>query len=121
MKSRKLVRLGAVATLVAAGAVGVVATASPAGAIGGGCSGGYRLVDGYGVGTSSAGSVVWVDNYLQCNNAPISIDQPDSISKYVVGVGWQVVVSGLGYHQYSCTGGRYLYTTSVGGPIYCPT
>jgi|SRR5271154_2328263 len=121
MKSHTRVRLTAAAMLLAGGAAGVVATASPADAIGGGCTGGYTLESGYGVGITNAGSVIWVDDYEQCKSGPGSIDLGDSISKYVVGVGWQVIVSGYGYTQYLCTGGRYLYTTSVGGPIYCPT
>ena len=113
MRSHKLIRLTAVATLLAGVAAGAVATAVPAEAIQQ-CTGGYTHVDGYGITQTASGQpMVWVDNYDQCNSAPFSIDLAVSISKYVGNVGWETVASGMGYTQYVCTGGRFLYTTSV--------
>lgn len=109
MRSHLLIRMTAVTALLAGAATGAVATASPAAAIQQ-CTGGYTLVASYGV--TSAPSV-YVEDYDECNSAPFSIAYPVSISKYVGGVGWQVVASGKGYVNYACTGGKFLYTTSV--------
>ena len=109
MRSHLLIRMTAATALLTGVAAGAVATASPAGAIQQ-CTGGYTLAAEYGV--TSAPSV-YVEDYLECNSAPFSIPEPVNISKYVGGVGWEVVASAQGYVNYACTGGKFLYTTSV--------
>lgn len=111
MRSRKLIRLTAVTTLLAGVAAGAVATATTAGAIQQ-CQSYTYQVD-YGV-SSSPTLHVYVDDIAYCNPGPGgNIFYPVTISKYVGNVGWQVVASGSGSATYNCTGGKFLYTTSV--------
>jgi hypothetical protein len=116
MRSHRLISLAAVTTLMAGMVAGAVATASPAGAVVlvQQCTGGYTFTEGYDISTNSDGQpIVEVDEYDQCNSAPFSIDYPVSIQKYVENVGWETVASGMGYTDYVCSAGTFLYTTSV--------
>ena len=108
MKSHLLIRMAAAAVLLTGLAAGAAATASPASAIQQ-CTD-YKSVSNYGV---TAGPTVYVEWYLECVSAPFSIPEGVQISKYVGGVGWEVVAGGYGYITYACTGGRFLYTTNI--------
>jgi hypothetical protein len=128
MRSHLLIRMAAATTLLTGVATGAVMTASPAHATQiQQCTGGYTFVEDYGVGEGAGGTtIVFVYEYDQCNNEPFSIDFPVSIAKYVGNVGWETVASGMGYTQYTCTGGRFLYSTSVNAALgkpdfYCPS
>lgn len=97
--------------MVAAGAAGALATAGPAAAIVQ-CQG-YQLQADYGVSTSPSAHV-YVDDIDYCIPGPGgNIFFPVTISKYVGNSGWQVVASGSGTASFTCTGGQFLYTTSV--------
>lgn len=128
MRSHLLIRMAAATALLTGAATGAVMTASPAHAVQiQQCTGGYTFVEDYGVGEGAGGTtIVFVYEYDQCNNEPFSIDFPVSIAKYVGNVGWETVASGMGYTQYTCTGGRFLYSTSVNDALgkpdfYCPS
>ncbi len=110
MRSRQMAQLAAAAAMTAGLLGGVAASASPAGAIQQ-CQS-YTLQADYGVTTTPS---VYVDNIDFCNPGPGgNIFLPATISKYVGNVGWEVVASGsFGSATYNCTGGRFLYTTSV--------
>lgn len=111
MNSHKMVRLAATAAMLAGGAAGAIATASPAAAIQQ-CQGYEPQID-YGVAGSSPAHV-YVDDIEYCIPGPGgNLIFPVTISKYVGGVGWQVVARGQGSATYNCTGGQFLYTTSV--------
>lgn len=110
MRSHLLIRMVAVTAMLAGVTVGVFATAAPANAIRQ-CTGGNETLT-YGV--DPTGKVVTVDDALIFfNNLSCDENLPDSISKYIGNVGWQVVATGTGELSYNCTGGRALYTTSV--------
>jgi hypothetical protein len=116
MRSHKLTLLTAVTALVAGVAAGAVATASPADAVQQvqQCTGGYTFTEGYGISANAYGQpIVQVYEYDQCNSAPFSIDYPVSIQKYVGNVGWVTVATGMGYTDYVCSAGTFLYTTNV--------
>ncbi len=112
MRSHHLVRLAAAAAMVTGVLGGVVASASPAGAIQQ-CQS-YTLQADYGV-TAPPSAHVYVDDIDFCNPGPGgNIFLPATISKYVGNVGWEVVATGsFGTATYNCTGGTFLYTTSV--------
>jgi hypothetical protein len=111
MRSHSMARLAAAAAMLAGAGAGVFANAAPASAIQQ-CQS-YTLQADYGVsGTTSMH--VYVDDIDFCNPGPGgNIIFSVSISKYVGGVGWEVVATGSGSATYACTGGKFLYTTSV--------
>lgn len=110
MRSHLLARLIAATALLAGAVTGVVATASSAGAIPQ-CTGGYAVDNSYSV---PSGTSVYVSSYNECTTNPaLSMPEFVSVSKYVGNVGWEVVATGTGVIIYSCTGGRFLYTTNV--------
>jgi hypothetical protein len=111
MRSHLIVRLAGAAAILAGGAAGAVATATPAAAIQQ-CQS-YTFQIDYGVSTSPSAHV-YVDDIAFCNPGPGgNLFFPVTISKYVGNTGWVVVASGQGSATYTCTGGRFLYTTSV--------
>jgi hypothetical protein len=112
MRSHLIVRLAIAAVMLAGAAGSAFATASPAAAIQQ-CQS-YTYHADYGVASSASGSYVYVDDIDYCNPGPGgNLLFPVSISKYIGNQGWVVVATGTGSARYTCTGGRYLYTTSV--------
>ena len=113
MRSHQLIRIAAVVAMLVFAGGGVVATSTPAHAIPS-CPGNYGPEEmSYGVSGGSPSAVV-VDNVFPCiGNSSLNINLPVTISKYVGNSGWQVVATGKGFADYLCTGGRFLYTTSV--------
>jgi hypothetical protein len=98
--------------MLASAAAGALATAAPAVAIQQ-CQG-YQLQADYGVSGSPTTQQVYVDDIDFCLPGPGgNIFFPVTISKYVGNSGWQVVARGSGTATYTCTGGQFLYTTSV--------
>ena len=118
MRSHLFIRITAAAAMLAGAAGGAVTTASPAEAIGS-CSD-HQLQYSYGV-SSTSPYYVYVAESDICIPGPGGTPLPVTIYKYVGGVGWEAVAGGTGYAMYTCTGGRYLYTTSVNYPtgFYC--
>jgi hypothetical protein len=111
MRSHLTARLVAVATMLAGAAGGAAAAAPPAAAIQQ-CQG-YQYQIDYGV-RSSPSPYVYVDDTAYCIPGPGgNLFFPVTISKYIGNVGWQVVATGKGSATYTCTGGKFLYTTSV--------
>jgi hypothetical protein len=111
VRSHLAVRLAGAAALLAGGMAGAVATASPAAAKQQ-CQS-YELYANYGV-SSTPSANVFVNDVDYCEPGPGgNVSYPVTISKYVGGTGWVVVASGSGSTDYTCTGGQFLYTTSV--------
>jgi hypothetical protein len=110
MRSHLLIRIAAVAVMLAGAAGGTVAAALPAAAIQQ-CKSYEYQVD-YGV-TSGSPQSVYTDDIAYCIPGPGSILHPVTIYKYIGGSGWQWVATGNGTVRYTCTGGRYLYSTYV--------
>jgi hypothetical protein len=110
VRSHLIVRSAVAVAMLGSAAAGVLATAPSAAAIQQCTS--YQLQEDYGV--SSSPAQVYVDDIDFCEPGPGgNIFFPVTISKYVGGVGWEVVARGSGSADYTCTGGQFLYTTSV--------
>lgn len=113
MRSHLPIRIATVVITLAAATGGALAAASPAAAIQS-CNGGYTPVQTYYGVTSTTPQYVEVTEVAICySNPALNINFAVSISKYIGNSGWQVVATGKGDLTYPCTGGRYLYTTSV--------
>lgn len=111
MKSHLMARSVVTAAMLVTATAGALVTASPAAAIQQ-CQG-YQLQADYGVATAP-NLHVYVDDIDYCIPGPGgNLFFPVTISKYVGNSGWQVVATGQGSATYACTGGRFLYTTSV--------
>lgn len=111
MRTHRIYRLAAAAALLVGATAGTFAAAAPASAIQQ-CTSYTPQID-YGVSTSPSANV-YVDDIEFCNPGPGgNLFFPVTISKYVGNVGWQVVASGTGSATFTCTGGKFLYTTSV--------
>lgn len=118
MRNRAMIQIAAVASLLAGAAGGLIATAPPAAAIQQ-CQGGWEYSSYVNV-IPPPNPSISVSYFYQCKYGIGSIPQPVSISKYIGNGVWQVVASGSGIIGYTCTGGRYEYTTNVSQyPFYC--
>ncbi len=116
MRSHLLMRMTAATAMLAGAAGGVIATAPSAAAIQF-CNGFKTEEYAYSVNPApnpGGSPYIYVEDNEVCSSNPL-LDAPlgVSISKYLPNGTWQVVASGSGSVTYSCTGGRYLYTTSV--------
>lgn len=120
MRSHVTTQLAAAALIFGGTAAAAVATASPAAAIGGGGScQSYELSATVTV-DPPPNPEISVNDWNYCVPGPGGIPYPVTISKYIGNNVWQVVASGNGDAWYTCTGGRYLYTTSISSaPFYC--
>jgi hypothetical protein len=110
MRSHLLIRTVTGAAVLVGVAGGAIAIASPANALHA-CGSGFEEMD-YSV--SSPPIAISVDDVIVFpSNHNCDVNVGVSVSKYIGNGSWQVVATGAGSLQYSCTGGRYLYTTSV--------
>jgi hypothetical protein len=117
MRSRLLAQMAAGAVVLAGAAGGMLAGAPPAAAIGS-CQS-YQYDANVTVNPPPNASISVLD-WDYCIPGPGGIAFSITISKYIGNNEWQVVATGKGEAEYSCTGGRYLYTTSISqSPFYC--
>jgi hypothetical protein len=70
--------------------------------------------------SSPPNASISVNAWEYCVPGPGGIPFSITISKYVGNNVYQTVATGKGEAFYSCTGGRYLYTTNISqAPFYC--
>lgn len=99
---------------------GVVGSATPAAASIPRCDS-YEYHQDYFVADPPNASI-HVDDYAVCipGGAAGNLYYDASISKYLGNNSWQVVATGRGSADYTCTGGQFLYTTDVSpNTFYC--
>jgi hypothetical protein len=70
--------------------------------------------------TQPPNAEISVNAWEYCIPGPGGIPYHITISKYIGNNQYQTVATGTGEAFYTCTGGRYLYTTSISSaPFYC--